>query len=155
MNSLTRKRLQKFAFEELEKTKNDSEEWSFLFRTEGSVSYNYSPWAKYEDEEFDGEVDQLDLPWTHERKDELTSGRANPTLKELQQWREANCRRASNLTDGSHPAWIVPLRPLGQSIEGYALFLCEPDPWLEGIYESAKEAKVALKRIGAVGGTGE
>jgi hypothetical protein len=45
MNSLIRKRLQKFALEELEKTKDDTEEWSFLFRTEGSVSYVYSPWA--------------------------------------------------------------------------------------------------------------
>jgi hypothetical protein len=118
MNSLMRERLRKFALGELEKTKDDTEEWSFLFRTEGSVSYFYSPWAAYEDEEFDGDVDQLDLPWTLERRDELTSGRANPTEKELQQWREASCRWASNFTDWSYPAWIVPLRPLGPSIEG-------------------------------------
>ena len=156
MNSLTREQLRKFALEELEKRKNDTEEWQFLFRTERSVSYVYSPWAKYEDEEFDGGVDQLDLSWTLERRDELTSGRANPTAKELRQWREASCRWASNFTDWSYQAWIVPLRPLRQSIEGYALFLCERDaPWLEGIYESAEEAKVALARIGAVEGTGK
>jgi hypothetical protein len=138
------------------KNKGDNEEWSFLCRTEGSVSYVYSPWAEYEDKEFDGGVDQLDLPWTLERRDELISGRANPTEKELRQWREASCRLASNFTDWSHPAWIVPLWPLGQRIEGYALFPCEPDaPWLEGIYESAEEAKVALARIGAVEGTGK
>jgi hypothetical protein len=74
MNSLMRERLRKFALEELEKTKGDTEELSFLFRTEGSVSYVYSPWAEYEDKEFDGGVDQLDLPWTLERRDELTFG---------------------------------------------------------------------------------
>jgi hypothetical protein len=118
------------------------------------LDYRIRAWAEYEDKEFDGGVDQLDLPWTPERKDELTSGRANPTAKELQQWREASCRWASNFTDWSHPAWIVPLRPLGQIIEGYALFPCEPDaPWLEGINESAEEAKVAFARIGAIEGT--
>jgi hypothetical protein len=57
INPSMQKRLRKLALDELEKTKDDSEQWSFLFRPEGSVSCVYSPWVQYEDEDFDGEVD--------------------------------------------------------------------------------------------------
>jgi hypothetical protein len=135
----------------LDKTKDDTEQWSFLFRTEGSVGHVYSPWAEYEDREFDGGLYQLDLLWTLERRDELTSGRADPTAQELHEWREASCRWASNYTDWCYPACIVSLRPRGLQVKGYALFLCQYDsPVLEGIYESVEEAKIALVRIGSM-----
>jgi hypothetical protein len=148
------KQLREFALDELKKTKDD--QWSFLFCTEGSISFVYSPWERYEDEDFDGEVDLFDLPWSLERRQALRSGPENPTAEELRQWREAKCRWASNFTDWSYPAWIVPLRLRGAKIEGYALFLCEPEnPWLEGIYESIEQAKAALARNGAVEGAGK
>jgi hypothetical protein len=52
MDSADRKKLAKFASERLYATADDEEQWSFLFRTRGAVSYLYCPWSVTEDWEF-------------------------------------------------------------------------------------------------------
>jgi hypothetical protein len=156
MDSNQRQILEELAVRRLKATAHSDEQWSFLFRTEGAMGLVYCPWSWMEDQEFDGDVDRLDLPWTSARKALLRDGDAEPTPLELQQWREANCRWAARGSDWCHPAWVVPLE-LGSKVEGYALFLCQdedPDaePCLAGVCDTLAEAKEALMKIGAVDG---
>ena len=145
------------AIRRLRRTANDSERWSFAYRTEGAEGFIYCPWSTTIDWEFDGGVDGLELPWSADRKEKIASGNNDPTELELRQWREAKCRWAARGTDWSSPAWAVPLWIRGE-IAGYALFLSEaPDPqaepFLEGVYDTLDEAKSALLNVGALDDT--
>jgi hypothetical protein len=151
MDEGTRKWLSDLAVQLLRATANGDEPWSFLFRTEGAENFLYCPWSWTAEDEFDGEVDQFNLPWSTERKNSLSAGGAEPTELELRQWREAKCRWAACGTDWCLPAWVVPVS-LRATIGGYALFLCETEgePRLEGVYDSRVEAKAALTKVGAI-----
>ena len=153
MNEADRKVLEKFALEGLAVTADEEERWSYLFRTEGSVGLLFCPWSTTEDWEFDGTVDDLDLPWSRSRLALIASGDADPNEEELRQWRRAMCHDMVGYADDLLPVWIVPVT--AKRITGYALFLClgETDgdePVLEDIYESLDAAKAALTMMGAV-----
>ena len=155
MEAAVRKKLEELAVERLEATADDEEQWSFCFRTEGAADFVYCPWSVTKDLEFDGETDGLDLPWSAERLDLITRGEAEPTEKELHEWRRAKCREFATSTDDCWIAWIVPLW-IKKKIAGYALFVsdsaADPDeaPVLEGVFDSHDEARVALANAGAV-----
>jgi hypothetical protein len=149
MDDARRTWLRRIAVERLRATADDTEPWSFLFRTEGAEGFHYCPWSWTSEEDFDGEVDIYDLPWPLERKALIRAGLSDPTGIELEQWREAKCRWAANGSDWCYPAWVVPLQ-VEATIGGYAIFLCEDSPSLEDVYDTPAEAKDALKRVGAV-----
>jgi hypothetical protein len=67
-------KLEKLALERLYATANDDEQWSFLFRTRWAMDPFYCPWSVTEDCEFDGGVEDLDLPWSSERLEVLKRG---------------------------------------------------------------------------------
>ncbi|MGI6856309.1 hypothetical protein [Mesorhizobium sp. 1B3] len=140
------------ATQRLQATRLDEEQWSFLFRTEGSLGLVYCPWSVLEDYEFDGDLDGLELPWSDERIEEIEEG-DDPTEAELAEWRRATGRQLADHSEWAVPAWIVPIR-LDEQVAGYALFLClgegEDEPHLEGIHETVAEARSALAAQGAV-----
>lgn len=155
MNRAERRQLEKLACDRLSATADDDEQWSFLFRTDGAESYLYCPWSLVEDREFDGDVEGLSLPWANTRTKLLQQGNAQPTKKELHQWRQAICRNLAAGSDSCWIAWIVPLW-VDRTIAGYALFAgasyATPDepPCLEGIFTSVEKALALLKRQGAI-----
>ena len=142
------------ALERLNATANDEEEWSFLFRTKGSMDYLYYPWSEAEYLMFEPDgLEGRGLLWSEKRLKELAEETAQPTEEELQQWRVTECYRLANASDYSWVGWIVPLI-IGDVTEAHALFLCRPDadhtPDLHGAYESFDDAKTALELEGAV-----
>jgi hypothetical protein len=157
VDATDRKKLEELASERLLASADDEEQWSFVFGTEGAVDLLYCPWSVTEDEDFNGETDGLDLPWTPERLDLITRGEAEPTEEELRQWRRALCRKLADGSDWCWVAWIVPLWIDGK-IAGHALFSAsaagDPDeaPLLGGVFESFDEAKAALSVEGAIDG---
>jgi hypothetical protein len=148
MDTNMRHSLERLALERLTATKSDVEAYSFLFRTEGSIGLTYCPWSAAED--FDGEIDGLDLPWSRERIELIEAG-ADPTPEELRQWREALCLSLADGSDWTVPAWIVPIWTEGV-VAGHALFLCEDEtaPRLVGVYETVELARTALAAEGAI-----
>ena len=146
--------LARLAQQQLEATRDDEEQWSFLFRTPGSTSLAYCAYSVTEDEAFDGELEGLDLPWEQARIDHVAGGGVELTSDELHQWRRAKCRLMSRGSDFASIAWVVPLQPR-DLIEGYALFLSETDdpeasPILEGVFPTAEAATDALRKHGEV-----
>jgi hypothetical protein len=155
MDPAQHRRLEDLAMQRLQATRLDEEQWSFLFRTEGSLGLVYCPWPVLDDWEFDGDLDGLELPWSDERIEEIEEG-DDPTEAELAEWRRAKCRQLADGSDWAVPAWIVPLW-LNEQVAGYALFLCLGDdddqPHLEGIHETVAEARAALAAQGAIAPT--
>ena len=160
MASSTRQTLEALALQRLAATAGDVEAWSFLFSTEGSLGFSYCPWSATEDEDFDGSVEGLDLPWTSKRKALIESGKADPRPEELAQWRQAIARDWAANTDRAHIAWIVPIW-VRKKIKGYALFLCGDEsaglaedegfsPELSAVFDNFEEAIDALRREGPV-----
>lgn len=98
MDPAQRRRLEDLAMQRLQATRLDEEQWSFLFRTEGSLGLIYCPWSAVEDWEFDGDLDGLELPWSDERIEEIEEG-DDPTEAELTEWRRARGRE-NQLTKG-------------------------------------------------------
>jgi hypothetical protein len=151
MDPATKARLEAFALEGLEATADDDERWSFLFRTEGALDFIYCPWETVE--EFDGDIEGLELSWSEERLEMIEGGEAEPNEKELAEWRQAKAQLLADDSEWSRVAWAVPLRIEGQ-VAGWALFLCEDDPddapILNGIFESAEDAKIALAIEGVI-----
>jgi hypothetical protein len=137
MKSADRRKLEKLALERLDATANDEERWSFLFRTDGAACLTYCPWSETEDLEFDGDTENLGLPWSQARIDFIKCG-GDPNEEELRQWREAKCRQLADGSDSCWIAWVVPVR-VKQRIAGCALFAFpsygDPDdrPILKGI----------------------
>lgn len=154
MNSATRKKLRLLAEQRLAATANDDEQWSFIFNTAGAESWLYCPYSAFEDWEFDGKTEGLDLKWAPRRLELIRSGKAEPNAKELRQWRRAQCQWAAQGTDWCWVAWMVPLW-IDDSIRGWAAYLVRPNeepddpPALFGIYPSLIEGKRALARNGA------
>jgi hypothetical protein len=152
---MERKQLERLALSKLEATAHDDEQWSFLFRAPGAHCLAYCPWIKTEGWDLDGDLDDLDLPWTTKRRREISAG-ADLTPEELTQWRRAKCKMLAGNTEWAHIAWIVPIR-VKRRIEGYALFACgnastSPDesPDLLGIFYAPNEANTALSAEGAM-----
>jgi hypothetical protein len=86
-----RQKLEKFAWEQLEATADDEERWSFAWAREGCVGdISYCPWWLTEELEFDGDLRDLDLPWSKERFESIE---ADPNEEELLQWRRAMARK--------------------------------------------------------------
>jgi hypothetical protein len=144
--------LERFALEQLDATANNDEQHSFLFRTEGAISFSYCAFSFTEDLDFCGDVRGLDLPWEQARIDLVASSDVELTPEELSQWRHAKCRAISRGSDYHEPAtaWVVPLQP-GEIIEGYALFHCESQdpeeaPTLAGVFPTVEAAKDALRK---------
>ena len=154
MKSADRKKLEKLALERLDATANDEEPWSFLYREDGAGSLTYCPWSVTEDWEFDGDTENLDLPWSQARTEFIKRG-GDPNEEELRQWREAKCRQLADGSDWCWIAWIVPVR-VKQGIAGYALFVSraygDPDdcPILKGIFDNLDDAQTLLRAEGAV-----
>lgn len=153
MDIAKRSTLETLARQGLAATASDDEQWSYLFRTKGSLELVYCPWSVVEDWEFDGDLDGLELPWSDERINEIEDG-DDPTDAELQEWRRATCRQLADGSDWAVPAWIVPVE-VDQQVAGYALFLSidadeDSEPHLEGIYDTIVEAKSALAALGAI-----
>jgi hypothetical protein len=155
MEAARQKELAALALERLQATADDEEQWSFLFRTEGSVACLYCPWSETEDWEFDGNTDDLDLPWSKDRLSLIASGQADPTEEELGQWRRAMCRK---ILDGAEGAWVAHVVPLwvDKKVAAYALFAgsSDGDPdepsELKGVFDSLEQAKAALAADGLV-----
>jgi hypothetical protein len=151
MDPVLRRKLERIAWNHADGSRDDEERWSFLFRTEGAVSYNFFPLHALDGWEFDGDLDGLDLPWTAERMEEIEAGAALDEV-ELEQWRWAKCRALADGTDWTWVAWLVPLR-VENEIAGYAAFLCSPednDPSLHGVFETQDEAEQALSGAGGL-----
>lgn len=154
LSSAKEKRLSRIAVDRAYATADDEEEWSFLFNTIGSIGDVYMPWSEVEDLEFDPvEYGYSNLDWTEARKAALADGSVEPTKEEIEEWRIGQCYWLAEHSDGSWASWITPLVVDGE-VEGYALFLCHPEadrsPDLEGVYETADEARLALESEGAV-----
>ena len=94
MDEATRRNLEELAMERLLATADDDEQWSFLFRTNGSICLNYWPWSMVEDDPYDPGIQGLDLPWTAERRRSLEAGDAEP-----------NEERCSNGGERSRSIW--------------------------------------------------
>jgi hypothetical protein len=150
-----RGKLARLALERLDATADDEEQWSFLFRTRGSVDFLYCPWSVTEEWEFDGETEGLDLPWSPARMELIRRGEADPNEEELHQWRRAKCRKLAPGSDWCWIAWIVPIR-IKRKIAGYALFVsasysdADVPPMLQGVFDTFEQAKSALTDEGAV-----
>jgi hypothetical protein len=69
-----RAQLEHLALSRLGATAHDDEQWSFLFRTPGARCHTYCPWTVTDDWDFDGSLDDLDLPWTASRWREIDLG---------------------------------------------------------------------------------
>ncbi|MCG3775178.1 MAG: hypothetical protein JW395_2007 [Nitrospira sp.] len=164
VDSASRQKLETLALKRLAATAedDDGQAWSFLFYTDGSVSFSYCPWSATEDLNFsdDGDVYGLKLPWSPARKALIESGKANPDAEELHQWRQAMARDWAANTDRAHIAWIVPIW-VRKKIKGYALFLCGDEsaglaedegfsPELSAVFDNFEEAIDALRREGPV-----
>jgi hypothetical protein len=113
--------LTEFALKRCDETAADEEQHSFIFRTEGAFDVGFCSWDVFEHEEFDGDLSDLDLSWSDQRKRELETGLADPTPRELDEWRRAQTERAAR--DCREIAWFTPLSPSG-SVVGWAFFLC-------------------------------
>lgn len=150
MDAVLRRRLERIAWNHAKGSQDHEEQWSFLFRTDGAVSYMFFPFSGLDDWEFDGDLDGLDLPWSASRIEEIEDG-ADPNDLELEQWRWAKCRALADGTDWTWTAWLIPLKVENQ-IAGCAVFLCEPegDPSLQGVFETQDEAVEALSKEGAL-----
>jgi hypothetical protein len=109
MKATKRMQLERLALSKLEATAHGDEQWSFLFRTPGAHDFSYCPWTKTEGWDFDGDYDDMDLPWTAKRRREIDAG-ADLTPEELTQWRRAKCKMLAGNTEWAHIAWIVPIR---------------------------------------------
>ena len=150
-----RQNLEEMAVDRLMETADDDERWSFLFRTNGSKSFLYYPWHLAQDRDFDGDLENLDLPWTEERRAAIARGDADPNNEEMNQWRQAKCRYLAAGSDWCCIAWIVPLW-IEEKAAGYALFVfgqnAVPDvpPRLVAVFESFLETRSALDEEGAV-----
>jgi hypothetical protein len=132
----------------LNATAYDEEQWSFAWTGKGAVCLSYCPWSEFDDWEFDGTVEGLDLPWNEERLDLIARGEVNPNENELRQWRQAKCR-TSALKGEAFAAWITPVI-MDEKIACYAIFLFHYDaapedaPGLMGVFDSLDEAREAL-----------
>lgn len=78
-------------------------------------------------EGFDGDVEDLDLPWKPERLELLAKGETEPTEQELAEWRQAKYQQLADESEWSRAACGVPWLADGQ-MAGWTLFLCGDDP---------------------------
>jgi hypothetical protein len=152
MKSKDRKKLEKFALEQLDATADDKERWSFAWGGKGYVCLSYCPWS--ETEEFAGGMFKgLDLPWSEQRRELIERGEADLTEDESRQWRQVMAQRLA-ANGEAYTVWIAPVTI--DQIAGYAVFLFdnnaapEDPPTLEGIFDSLGQAKDALLAKGAV-----
>ena len=107
MHPSRRRELEKIAWERLRATAHNNGRWVYAWGGEGAVCFSYCPWSKFKDEDFDGAVHGLDLPWTAERLRQIESGEVDPDKLELRQWRVAKCRRAADAGE-AWVAWVTP-----------------------------------------------
>ena len=85
-----REKLEEFAWKELAATAHDDEQWSFAWARKGCIGdISYCPWSLTDDLEFDGDLRDLDLPWSKERLESIERNEADPNEEELRQWRRA------------------------------------------------------------------
>jgi hypothetical protein len=151
MDPIVRRRLERIAWNHANASRNHDEAWSFLFQTEGAVSYNYFPLSGLDCWEFDGDLDGLELAWPAERIEEIVEG-ADPDEKELDQWRWAKCRSLADGTDWTWIVWIVPLRVEGE-IAGYAAFVSssdDGDPTIKDVFQTREDAERTLSEEGVL-----
>jgi hypothetical protein len=153
MDKKTRDFWMDFANQELEKTADDDEQYSFLIRTAGSIDLMYCPYETTAEWDFDGYIGGLKLPWSPDRINQILNENATLTEAELLQWQRAKCQDLAKGSDWCCFAWIVPLRA-NDEVKAWALFLCpsqeELSPYLDGVFPTSGEALMALKAIGAV-----
>jgi hypothetical protein len=151
LNSEDREALQRLAVERLRATADDG--WSFL-TSEGAVDLACCPWQEVEYEEFDGDVEGMDILWKPERLKLIERGESDPDEEELLQWRREQQRQRVSSACASI-ACVVPVR-IGSAVAGHALFYSpyggapEDEPQLWGVFETFEEAKSSLLLEGPV-----
>ncbi|MBU6373653.1 MAG: hypothetical protein KJS97_13085 [Alphaproteobacteria bacterium] len=159
MDNDNRERLIALAYDCLEATRDDDEQFSFVFRTLGAKSLG-GAFFFADLEDFDpylADPDHLDLPWPMERWHAFENfGR--PTSDELTAWRNAVARLWQDLAksrtcEWPHLIWLTPLLENG-ALAAYALFDCpmrnKADPYLIGLFDTQEEAEAALNRMSVV-----
>jgi len=145
-----KRRLHELACRLLEATRDDDEQWSFLFRTPGAIDLLYCPWSSVEDLEFNGNVSELRNLLSADRICEIEVGDDALSDDELALWRLCKCRELAKGSDWSLPAWIVPIWE-NDGISGWALALDRDlEPYVSDVFESEQAARDALDRLGAV-----
>lgn len=146
--------IEQLALDGLAATADAEEQWSFLFRTEGSLEFCYYILDDLEMLDFDpDDIDAETLAWTHEQVKDLQNEARLPNARELYEWRLEKARLL--MADGSgysRQGFIVPIRE-GRKIEGYAIFDggvidSMSDPSLYSVYKTLNEAKEATKDLG-------
>ena len=149
MKTERRKMLENVALLRLKMTANDEAQWSFIFESPGAISIDFWRWSDVEF--FDGEIDDLELPWSPKRVAEIKAGDLKLTKKEFEQWQRARCENQLSTSDWVPTAWIVPLREI-IVISGYALFVIEgeSDPVLYGVFDNIPEASAFLALEGYI-----
>ena len=153
MDDLTKLRLRKHAAEQLERSRHDEEQWSFLFRTPGAIGFLYCPWTVVEDWEFEGDLSLIADQLSTDRRQRIERGVDSLTEAELLRLRKRKCEEYAAGSDWSQPAWIVPLSE-GAEVIAWALVLSPDDggldPFISDIYESLAAAIKALESEGAL-----
>jgi hypothetical protein len=153
MDDLTRLRLQKHAADQLERSRHDEEQWSFLFRTPGAIDLLYCPWTVVADWEFDGDLSLIADQLSNDRRQRIEKGVELLNEAELVLLRKRKCEEYANGSDWSQVAWIVPLSE-GAEVIAWALVLCpidgDIDPFVSDVYESIAAAIKALELEGAL-----
>ncbi|RVC79881.1 hypothetical protein EN745_14680 [Mesorhizobium sp. M4A.F.Ca.ET.022.05.2.1] len=148
MDDIQRRRLERIAWNHAASTRNDEERWSFAFKTPGAVGYFFCPFSAVE--EFDGDLEGLNLSWEPERVAQIEDGE-DLTPEEFGEWRRAyRDQQVKAGADDVWPVWIVPIR-LGGLIAAYATFLSQhDDPTLGGVHETIEQAEAVLSEQGAL-----
>lgn len=148
MDDIQRRRLERIAWNHAASTRGDEERWSFAFKTPGAVGYFFCPFSTVE--EFDGDLEGLNLSWEPKRVVQIEGG-GGLTPEEFAAWRRAYCdQQVEAGGDSVWPVWIVPIRLEGL-IAGYATFLSQQDdPSLSGVYETIEQAEAVLSEQGAL-----
>ena len=150
--------LLRLAEEKLSESRDDEEEWDFLFKTKDAIEFAYVDKDDLQDWEFDpDECGWEDIDVDEKRLLEL---KKNPSLTpdELMNWR---IKRANYVTEqcGSEckQGFVVPIW-VDEKIEGFALVTTgyydeNPDemPSLVGVFYTAKEALASIPDCGYLG----
>ena len=86
MDAVQRRRLERIAWNRAAAARDREEGWSFLFKAKGTVGYLFYPFSEIE--EFDGDLEGLNLSWKSERVAQIEAGE-DLTPEEFGDWRRA------------------------------------------------------------------
>jgi hypothetical protein len=132
----------------------DGEEWGFVYNTVGATNYSCCFFDAFS--EFDGLIEELLLPWSHEKIDKIRQGKLDLAAEDLKDWQHSRCiYAASNGEESAASVWITPLE-IERDIKGYAVFICphggaaEDEPALWGVFDTIENALTDLSEVAIV-----